>query len=154
MDLQAVAREGKYLNKLPPHQMLRLTMEGTVMEFPGQSLILSDGAQIEEVYLILHGMVTVSLHQGTSPSMWLYFSGPGTVVDMCALLDPPVSPVSIYALTDVEVLAIPRDVFTEVVQAEPVVAYEIVRNLASRLALINRVVLKEISQEYPGPSLN
>ena len=124
------------------------------MEFPERSLILREGSEIEDVYLVLRGMVTVSLYQGISPSLWLYHSGPGTVADMCALLEPPVSPVSINALTDVEVLAIPRDVLVEVLLEQPVLACKVLRNLASRLALINRVVLKEISEELPGPSKN
>ena len=154
LDLQTVAREAQYLDKLPPHQRLRLTMAGTLRDYPGQSLVLAEGAEIDEVHLILHGMVSVSLYEGINPSMWLYVSGPGTLVDMCALLDPPVSPVSIHALTDVEALVIPRATFVDVMQEEVAVSNEILRNLCSRLALVNRVAMKEVCSEYPGPSLN
>jgi len=154
MDLQSIAREAQYLNKIRSHQVLRLNLAGAVTEFPAESVILTEGTQIDEVYLILRGMVTVGLYQGIDPALWLYVSGPGTVVDMCALLEPPVSPVSIRALTDVEALAIPRAEFVEVVQEEPAVGYEILRNLCSRLSLITLVTLKEFSQGSSGPSRN
>ena len=154
MDIQVIAQEAKYLNELEPSQRLRLTVAGSRVEFPGQSPIISEGSQIDDVYMVLRGMVTVGLYQGTSPSLWLYHSGRGTVVDMSVLLDPPVSPVSINALTDVEVLAIPREVMIDVLYENPAVACKVLRNLASRMALINRVVLKELTEESPGPSLN
>lgn len=153
-DLQTVGREARYLDMLPPHQRLRLTRAGTLKKFAGGSLILSEGSEIEEVYLILRGMVTVGLCSEMNPSLSLYLSGPGTVVDMCALLNPPVSPASIHALTDVEALAIPRAVFVQVMKEETAVACEVLQHLCTRLSLISRVALKEVSQEFPGPSLN
>ena len=153
-DLQAIAQEAPYLRKLPPHQTLRLVLAGTVTQFAGQTVILREGTEMEEVYLVLRGMVTVGLYQAANPALWLYVSGPGTVVDMCVLMDPPVSPVSIRALSDVEALAIPREAFVEVMSEETDVGYEILKNYCSRLSLINQVTLKEFSQESPGPSLN
>ena len=153
-DLQAIAQEAPYLRKLPPHQTFRLVLAGTVRQFAGQTVLLSEGSEVEEVYLVLHGTVTVGLYQAENPALWLYVSGPGTVVDMCVLLEPPVSPVSIRALSDVEVLAIPRKAFVEVISEETDVGYEILKNYCSRLSLINQVTLKEFSQESPSPSSN
>ncbi len=154
LELQAIVREAEYLNKLPSHLMLRLNLAGTLKEYPAEALILAEGSEIEELHLIMQGMVAVGLYQEVDPALWLYVSGPGTLVDTCALLDPPISPVSIRALTDVEALAIPRAVFMEVMQEEPAVGYEILRNLSSRLSLISHVILKEFHQGPTGPSLN
>ncbi len=121
MDLQALARDAQPLKSLPMPQVNRRILSGEVRQFPGECLLLGEGSQIEEVYLILRGMVTVGVYQEQAPALWLYVSGPGTMVDMCALLDPPVSPVSIRALSDVEVLAIPRTDFVEVMRQEPAV---------------------------------
>ena len=153
-DIQAIATEAQYLRKLPSSKVLRMILAGTVKRFPGQNVILEEGSQVEEVYLILHGTVAVGLYGGIDPTLWLYVSGPGTVVDMCALLEPPVSPVSIRTLSDVEVLAIPRTVFAELMREETAVGYEILQNYCTRLSLINQVTLKQFSQEYPGPSRN
>ena len=153
-DIHDIVQQAQYLSKLPLHQRLALTMAGTVKEFPRESLILSEGSQIEEVYLVLRGMVTVGLYQGVAPSFWLYVSGPGTIVDMFALLEPPVSPVSIYALTDVEMLAIPRAAFVEVMQEESALGYEALQSLCTRLSLITRVALKEFSHGATVPSHN
>ena len=152
--LQVIDQYARYLNKFPPHQQLYLTMAGTVKEFPAESLVLAQGSQIEEVYLILRGIVTVGLYQNKSPSLWLYVSGPGTMGDMCALLDPPVSPVSIYALTDVEALAIPRSTFVEVMQQEPALGYEALQALCTRLSFITCLTHERSYKDAPGPSLN
>ena len=154
LDLQTAAREAQCLDRLPAQDRLNLTLAGTVKNFDGESVILSEGTDIEEVYLILRGLVTVGMYQGINPALWLYVSGPGTIVDTCALLDPPVSPVTIRALTDVEVLAIPRAAFVKVIRANPDVGYELLQNLCSRLSLITRITLKEFIQGSPGPSLN
>ncbi len=124
------------------------------MQFPGKTLLLREGAQIEEVYFILRGMVAVGLYDDSNPALWLYVSGPGTVVDMSALLDPPVFPVSIRALSDVAALAVSRSVFVEIIEEEPTVGYQILRNLCSKMSLINQVTLREISSKRPGPSRN
>lgn len=153
-NLQAITREAQYLNKLPYDKVLRLNLAGSAKEFPGQSEILAEGSEILEVYLILQGMVTVGLYHEISPSLSLYVAGPGAVVDMCALLEPPVSPVSIYALTDVHALAIPRATFVEVLEDEPALGYEILKHLCTRLSLITRVTLKEFSEGCSGPSRN
>ena len=152
--LQSFASEAKYLNKLPQSQVLTLIQAGQVKKFGPAELLLSQGSKIEEVYLVLHGTVSSGLYANSNPALWLYISGPGTVVDMSALLDPPESPVSIRALSEVEVLAIPRDQFVEVIEENPDVGYAIMRNLCVRMSVINQVTLKEFAQEYHGPSRN
>ena len=152
--LQSIASEAKYLNDLPQSQVLYLIQMGQVKKFGPEEMLLSQGSKIEEVYLVLHGTVSVGVYTDSNPAMWLYISGPGTVVDMCALLDPAESPVSIRALSEVEVLAIPRDRFVEVIEEYPDVGYTIMRNLCVRMSVINQVTLMEFAQEHPGPSHN
>jgi len=65
------------------------------------------------------------------------------MVDMCALLDPSVSPLTILALSDLEVLAISQVDFAQVMQ-----------DLYARMSMISKVVLKEYHQQSNGPSLN
>ena len=104
------------------------------------SVVSPEGREITEVYFLLEGMVTVGLYGGTDPDDYLYISGPGTVVDMCALLDPPISPVTVRALTDVEVQVIPREGFVQMVKSEPSLGSELLRELSTRLSLITRAV--------------
>ena len=154
VEFQALARDSQLLQSFPESSAPRLAAEGTVKRFPGQTIILTEGAEIEEVFLTLRGTVSVGLYQDASPGLWLYVSGPGAIVDTSALLDPPVSPVTVRALSDLTVMAIPRNAFVQMVEEEPAVGYQILQDYCSRLALINRVTLKEASEEIPGPSLN
>ncbi len=153
-DLLSIAQRAEYLNRLPADQLRRLIAAGTVKEFPGHSVVAKEGSPRDEVYLILRGSATVSLYGAEDPAFWLYVSGQGSMVDMCALLDPPVSPLTILALSDLEVLAIPRAEFAQVMQEEPAVGYEVLQDLCARMSMINKVVLKEYRQQSSGPSLN
>ena len=153
-ELQSLGRESRLFNKLAPARALRLIRASAERSFPAESLILDEGAEIEEVYIICRGMVSIGLYRNTDPTVWLYVSGPGTVVDTCVLLDPPISPVSVRALSDLEVLAIPRAEFLQVIEEEPSVGYDIIRSLCNRLCLINRVLVEEFCQAPQGPSRN
>ena len=54
-DLQGIAREAQYLNRLPQPQLLRMIKAGTAKQFPGDTLLLREGSEVEEVYFILRG---------------------------------------------------------------------------------------------------
>ena len=153
-DIYGITRDADQLGKLSAPSRLRLVAAGSVEEIPAETIMLEEGAEIREVHLIRRGMVTVSLHQSLDPALWLYNAGPGTLVGGYALLDPPISPVTIRAMTDTETLVIPRSALLEVIEAEPLVGFQVLQKVASRLALITRATLREISQEYPGPSCN
>ena len=153
-DIQSLSREAKYLNGLPPDQVLSMLSHGSATHFPQGAIILSEGSPIEEVYVVQHGLAVAGMYKEVDPALWLYVAGPQSVLDPCALLDPPVSVVTVKALTDVEAIAIPRDVFVKIMRQEPSVGFQVLQDLASRLVLINMVALKELGQEHPGPSLN
>ena len=83
-DLQAAAREAQYLHKLPPSKLLRLIGASAGKRFESDSVLLNEGSLIEDVYIVLQGLVVVGLYQESSPALWLYVSGRGTIVDACA----------------------------------------------------------------------
>lgn len=153
-ELQAMFKESQFLNRLSTEQLFRLTSGAHMKEFPAETTFIEEGTDLQELYFILQGMVAVSLFRSTNPTLWLYVSGPGTVVDLCALLDPPVAPVSAYALTNVQALAIPRSALVAVLEEEPAIGYEIVKHLCTRLSIITRVTVEELSQPRAGPCPN
>lgn len=153
-ELQTLAKEAQFLSGLPPQEMLNLLSAGEHRWFPEGTILVAEGSEIEEVHLILRGLASVGFYESVNPGLWLYVCGPKSLVDPCALLDPPISPVTIRALTEIETVVIPREVFAGLMLREPSVGYEVMRALASRMALINGVALKELCQEYPGPSRN
>ena len=149
-----VAPDAGYLNKLPSVQLLQLAAAGTVKEFPEGSLILAEGEPIKEVHLIRRGKVVVGLFPEISPSAWLYVSGPGTLVDPSALLEPPISPVRTCALTDVEALAVPRSIFVEIMGEQPQAGYQALQSFCSRLSLVARVTLSARRKDFERSSPN
>lgn len=134
--------------------MFRLILAGTKREFSQGTEVLREGSVIEEVHLINRGLVSVSLQDGTDPASWLYVSGSGAVVDMSAALDPPVSPVTVRALSKVETLAVPRTAFVELIRDGSEVGYRMLQDHCKRLSLINSTLFAEFDRESRTPSLN
>ena len=71
-----------------------------------------------------------------------------------ALLEPPLSPVSVHALSQVEVLAVPRATFVQLLSEEPAVGYQIFKNLSKRLSLINQMTLDNLYPRDIGDTRN
>ncbi len=144
-DLKAIALDAPQLNKLSPRQSLRLTAAGTVKRLPEGTQLVRQGSPIEEVGIVLRGMVGTRLDEGLAAPISLYVSGSGTIVDASALLDPPLSAVSVRALSQVEMLALPRSAFVELLSEEPAVGYRIFKNLFKRLSLINELTFDQLT---------
>jgi hypothetical protein len=109
-EMQPAVQESRFLNTLPSEQVARLVRKGAPVHFPADATILDPSAQGDEAYIIQQGIVSVGLYQDEGSSLWLYVSGPGSIVDLYAALDPPIVPVTARALTDVEALAVRGEV--------------------------------------------
>ena len=79
--------------------------------------------------------------------MWHYVSGRWSFFGTSALLDPPVSPVTVRALSDLLVLSIPREAFLEVLAEEPAVGYRMLRDHSHRLLESNRDCVETARRE-------
>ncbi len=60
-ELQAITREVQYLDELTSEQSLRLTAQGTLKYFPGQSIVVSEGSLMVEVLLTVRGTIAVGV---------------------------------------------------------------------------------------------
>ena len=153
-ELLAVADDLRYLNKLPAGQLLRASMAGTVKQFPRNSDIITEGSHIEEVYIILRGKVSAGLYDGPDTRIRFCVSGPGTIVDTSALLDPPVSLLTVRALSDVEALAVPQQTFVKLMNEETAVGFEVLRNLCNRMSQIKQVTFEQLRSNGPKDRRN
>lgn len=146
--LEAKARNAGYLSRLSPHQVRLLIVAGTVERFPAKQAILNEGTDLDQVYVVLDGTVTVSQAENASPSLWLDVYGPGTVVD----ITESSSFLTAHAASDVKVLTIPRSVLAKVMGVDAYTGRP--RSHSDVLSLVNHASTARRSPEYQDISLN
>jgi CRP-like cAMP-binding protein len=106
-----------------------LASAGEVECEPGQVLVLR-GEAGSGMYVVLDGTVSVELRGGLHTEL-----GPGNFFGETALLVPDaVRGARVRAATGVRCLSIPRDDFLALVESEPALTLEMLRELARRLA--------------------
>jgi len=102
---------------------------GEIERDPGQVLVLR-GDPGSGMYVVLDGTVTVELRGGLHTDL-----GVGNFFGETALLVPSaVRGARVRATTAVRCLSVPRDDFLALVESEPSLALEMLRELARRLA--------------------
>ena len=84
-------------------------------------------------------MVGFTVDFGLDRHSWLYVAGPGSIVDLGIFSDPPISPVTTQALSDVKTIAIPRQCWLQELSNQPELMMEIIRRQNERLGLIERL---------------
>ncbi|MBI4197708.1 MAG: Crp/Fnr family transcriptional regulator [Chloroflexi bacterium] len=154
LDLQSTSPDQRFFNHLSLTSALEMSLVGVIKLFPKDSVLLREREEVEEVYIIQEGFVASGLYQSVNPSLWLYVSGPGALVDSFGLLHPATSPVTVVALGDVKALAIPQSRFAEIMGKEPAVEVALLRSLSTRLSLINQVAFGELVCGRPAYSRN
>jgi CRP-like cAMP-binding protein len=113
----------------------RLVAEGAARSYPAGAVILTDGQEAEEVYALLRGRVRV-FHSAPSGAEIVVkaFSAPALFGEAEALAGIQYLE-SVAALTEVELLGIPRQRFAALVREEPALAAALCFDLAARLAI-------------------
>lgn len=128
---------------------IRLAICASFRSFEADTCVGGQGDTIDVVQVILQGQVHVTMTTDVGKTVWLYSAGPGTLLDPVALLTPPVLPYSIRALSQVDVVEIPRDCILEAIAAEPRIGYEMMHVVAQRMYLITRILNRIASDDSP-----
>ena len=150
----AQLKEVPFFRHLPTTQLCHLATCATRRWFEADSLLFGQEENLDSLFVIVQGMVSVTANVGSQRTLWLYTAGPGSLVDLSILLDPPVAPVAVYTLSPVEVLEIPRECLLKELGEQPAIGYEMMQQLCQRLSLVTRVVAKQCPEEAPRFSLN
>ena len=147
-------KEAQHLGQMTTAQLRHLATCGTRRWFETDEPLIGQGENLDSLLVILQGKVSVSVDMGSTRTLWLYVAGPGSLVDSCALLDPPAAPIAVYALSSVEALEIPRACLLKEINERPAIGYEMMQELCERLSLIARVLVKQVGNEAPRFSPN
>lgn len=122
-------------------------MAGKILEFKGDSRIISKGDPAECAFMILSGRVRVFLEEG-SKIIDLAELGEDEIFGETAVFKGEFYGASVSALEDCELLAITPDSLKEMLEdADPIIR-SLIRMLINRLKTTNEALLKSETREF------
>ena len=136
-------KESQYMGRLSSSALSHLSRCSHFREFRAETPIFKQGEYLDCVLVVFEGAVSSRIEIGSNGSLWLFVTGPGEIIDLGLLNNPPASPVTAQALCNVKTLAIPRQCLLQELAKEPVLEFEIMQRQKERFSLIQRLVEKQ-----------
>lgn len=130
-DISEVLRGLPYFTDLPDDLLERVSRLTELIEVPADTVIIEEGSESEEMYVVVSGELSVSKHSA-SKDVELARIGPGEVVGEIALLDEAPRTATVTALIDSAVIRVPVTAFEDLL-SDPRVVRRMFRTVTSRL---------------------
>ncbi len=119
---------------LPATEIEHLNRTLNAVEFPAGTCIFQEGDYGDRFYIVASGEIEIIKAWGTSDERLLGVNGPGTYVGEMSLFDPGGQrTATIRARTAVQLLEMTRSDFDGLLHRQPMLTYELVRELSTRL---------------------
>ena len=129
-----VARQCVLLRDINDEEAKRLLSIGVKRSYRRGDFLLKQGAPASHIFVILSGMVQVRRKQGNR-EITIVHLGAGQLVGEMALVSSGVHSASVEVVeTPTEVLAFEVEKVRALCEAEPMLGYRLMRNIASDLA--------------------
>ncbi|HWB87851.1 MAG TPA: ATP-binding protein [Acidimicrobiia bacterium] len=130
-DISEVLRGLPYFTDLPDDLLERVSRSTELIEVPADTVIIDEGSESGEMYVVVSGELSVSKHSA-SKDVELARIGPGEVVGEIALLDEAPRTATVTALIDSAVIRVPVAAFEDLL-SDPRVVRRMFRTVTSRL---------------------
>jgi len=115
----------------------------------GETLFL-EGDPVTHFFVVMDGWVRVfKAHEGGNRQLLLHLEGPGSpIAEVAVFLEEPRYPATAEAVEAARVLGVPKEIFLEIMHAEPELAHGVVRYLARRqrdlIVLLTRMTFHDV----------
>ena len=119
-------------SEVPPELLERLAAQAEPMSLQAGELLIAEGDQADEVFVVVSGELEVTKRSGTS-EIPLARVGPGAIQGELAALERGQRTATVRALSQAEVLRIPYSAVLDLLAAGPDAALAIIRTVISRL---------------------
>lgn len=119
------------------------TMVGTLLQrktFPAGTNLMSFEQPGEVVYIILSGTVKIHVEQTDGTDVIIAILGPGDTVGEMSLLDSAGRSANVITQEESTLFWLDRTAFQQCLREAPVITYNLVRTLSSRLRLANEQI--------------
>ncbi|MBN9443967.1 MAG: Crp/Fnr family transcriptional regulator [Bosea sp. (in: a-proteobacteria)] len=136
----ACLRELPLFRELPSSRLKLVALMGERLRFPAGSVIVSDPARLDGVYVILQGDVEFAQQRDDGGGR-RFQKEAGSIIGDVSLLSGKQFLGKVSAGTDVLALRIPKDLFFELLQTVPEFSLAVSRDLADRVARLANALL-------------
>jgi CRP/FNR family transcriptional regulator, cyclic AMP receptor protein len=127
-------------NGIPDEMLDEIVEVSTVTEFPRQGVICHEHDNGTSLFVILEGLVKVSLVRGDGKEAILDLLSPGNFFGEMALLDNRPRSASVIAMKSTKVIILTRADFMELVCNRPQIMNNMIVAIASRLRKANQKI--------------
>lgn len=134
------ARTGSLVCDLPADVLGDFRAAGTTVLYRPRQVIFGEGAPSAALYLVCHGVVKLYHSDRFGRDHILEVAGPGALLGELALDDGDVMSVSAEAVTEAQVLCLPRERIAAFVQRHPETGVRFLAALSRELAVARRKV--------------
>jgi CRP-like cAMP-binding protein len=118
---------------LPAAAVTALASIAAPLQRAAGSFIQFEGDPAECMYLIVRGHVKIARSAASGREQVLYVLGPGSHFNTVPMFDGGVCPANVQTLTDVALLALPRERLLRVVEQHPALALALLKEFTGRL---------------------
>ena len=139
-DALAVLRATPYFQGLHPAALADLAARATERTYARGELILLEGERAHAVYLVVRGQVRAYKLSPEGRQQVLDRLGPGQSFNLVPVLDGLPNPASVEAVNQATVLALPAEVFRDLLRRHPAVAQAVLADLAGRVRRLATLV--------------
>lgn len=148
------ARDGSLVCALPPAALGDLRGAGTTTLYRPRQVIFGEGTPSSALYLVCSGAVKVYYSDRFGRDHILEVAGPGALLGELSLDDADLMSAGAEALTDAQVLCLPRERLGGFVRRHPDVAVRLLAALSRELALarhkVRELALKSAESRLAG----
>ncbi len=133
---------------LEKSELQHLTTDPHIIEVPPKEALFLEGEIGERFYVVLEGRIEVVKQLGTDDEQILGVRGPGEFVGEMSLLHRDGRrTASVVTLESSKLLELTRADFDELLTHEPMMAYEMVRVLSSRLTTAHETHISDLQEK-------
>jgi sigma-B regulation protein RsbU (phosphoserine phosphatase) len=133
---------------IPPDELAELATELQQVTYPAGAILMREGERGDGVYIVLSGMFEIVKELGMPDEHLFGRRGAGEMVGEMGLLNRDgLRTASVRAASDAQVIRLTRADFDRLLQRYPMIAYDMLRVLSTRLRDSNDAVIHDLQEK-------
>ena len=133
---------------LPPDILSYLDSQLEERRFVKDEALFNRGELGDSLYIIRFGWVKITIEDNGGEELVLNQCGPGEVVGELSLIDDEPRSANVIALSPVTALELKRQAFFDILEKNPHLHFDIMRNIATRLRFATTYIEKAIEWSH------
>jgi CRP-like cAMP-binding protein len=151
---EAILRRVSFRAALPGVVVADLAAIAVRLRRPAGTFIQFEGDVAEAMYVIGQGQVKISRAAASGREQVLYVLGPGSHFNTVPIFDTGACPANAQALSDVQLLVLPRDAMRRMVERHPTLALALLKEFSGRVRhlvqLVDELALQTVQGRLAG----